>query len=253
MWRCFSQPSTRGDGRSLHQKQKSGLSGRHTRRVPPQVKVRATTNPIIQCCSGLCSPEVPVQPGSRPVRCCRSSVGAARPLRASYHTNLFTRGGQGPIAGHTRLRGRVGSSHTRWDHWLLLSDDVTGPLLPLLVPEVERPSVLQVVNVPVVTNQRCERWHQNAGIKVTIWPEMVCAGYRQGGKDSCKGDSGGPLMVQQADGRWVLIGLVSAGFSCGKPGQPGIYHRISSTSDWISFYINGRDHTSRRRRRLLFT
>ena len=53
MWRCSSQPSTRGDGRSLHQKQKSGLSGRHTRRVPPQVKVRATTNPIIQCCSGI--------------------------------------------------------------------------------------------------------------------------------------------------------------------------------------------------------
>ena len=90
---------------------------------------------------------------------------------------------------------------------------------------------------------------------------MVCAGYREGGKDSCKGDSGGPLMViskvtfdsfefysnfflqvQQADGRWVLIGIVSAGFSCGKPGQPGIYHRISSTSDWISYYTNNRDH-----------
>lgn len=116
----------------------------------------------------------------------------------------------------------------------LVPDDVSGPLIQFLVPEIKRPSVLQVVNVPVLENARCERWHQNAGIKVRIWNEMVCAGYRQGGKDSCKGDSGGPLMVQQADGRWVLIGLVSAGFSCGKPGQPGIYHRISATSDWIT-------------------
>ena len=34
-----------------------------------------------------------------------------------------------------------------------------------------------------------------------------------------QGDSGGPLMVRQRDGRFVLVGLVSAGFSCGKPGQ----------------------------------
>jgi len=123
----------------------------------------------------------------------------------------------------------------------LIPEDVTGPLISILVPEVKRPSVLQVVNVPVITNEKCERWHNDQGIQVQIWPEMVCAGYREGGKDSCKGDSGGPLMVQQADGRWVLIGIVSAGFSCGKPGQPGIYHRISGTSDWISFYTNNRD------------
>ena len=36
---------------------------------------------------------------------------------------------------------------------------------------------------------------------------------------SMQGDSGGPLMVRQRDGRFVLVGLVSAGFSCGKPGQ----------------------------------
>ncbi|KAK2713799.1 hypothetical protein QYM36_009623 [Artemia franciscana] len=47
------------------------------------------------------------------------------------------------------------------------------------------------------------------------------------------GDSGGPLMLEDG-GRWTLVGIVSAGFSCAQPGQPGIYHRVSATTDWIS-------------------
>ena len=74
---------------------------------------------------------------------------------------------------------------------------------------------------------------------------MLCAGHEHGGKDACQGDSGGPLMtklnyttnnVSTVTGkRWTLVGLVSAGYSCAKPGQPGIYHRISKSSDWISY------------------
>ena len=33
--------------------------------------------------------------------------------------------------------------------------------------------------------------------------------------------------VQDDYGRWMLVGVVSAGYSCAKPGQPGIYHRYS--------------------------
>jgi hypothetical protein len=52
-----------------------------------------------------------------------------------------------------------------------------------------------------------------------------------------QGDSGGPLMTEKA-GRWYLIGIVSAGYSCAQRGQPGIYHRVAHTVDWISYIIN---------------
>jgi len=121
----------------------------------------------------------------------------------------------------------------------IIPDDQLGPLAFLIPKAQKRPTVLQVVDVPLIENRQCEQWHSRRGITVRLYPEMLCAGYKAGGKDSCKGDSGGPLMVRQRDGRFVLVGLVSAGFSCGKPGQPGIYHRISSTADWVSYQING--------------
>lgn len=54
---------------------------------------------------------------------------------------------------------------------------------------------------------------------------------------SVQGDSGGPLMMEKG-ARWFLIGIVSAGYSCAQRGQPGIYHRVAHTVDWISYIIN---------------
>lgn len=47
----------------------------------------------------------------------------------------------------------------------------------------------------------------------------------------------GPLMNEKS-GRWYLIGIVSAGYSCASRGQPGIYHRVAHTVDWISHIVN---------------
>jgi len=100
-----------------------------------------------------------------------------------------------------------------------------------------RPKVLQAVDVITINSTDCENWHRNAGIRVTIYEEMMCAGHREGGRDACQGDSGGPLMTKDSDGNWILIGLVSAGYSCAKPGQPGIYHRLSETVGWVHYVI----------------
>lgn len=32
-------------------------------------------------------------------------------------------------------------------------------------------------------------------------------------------------------------GVVSAGYSCASRGQPGIYHRVPFTVDWISYVV----------------
>jgi hypothetical protein len=92
---------------------------------------------------------------------------------------------------------------------------------------------LREVQVPMVSDERCQ---QSNGPTVGFEPtSMVCAGELAGGKDSCGGDSGGPLMVPDATGAMVLAGTVSFGFSCGVPTQYGVYARVGGASlyDWI--------------------
>jgi len=99
-----------------------------------------------------------------------------------------------------------------------------------------RPKILQAVDVITINNTECEQWHRSAGIRVHIYNEMLCAGHKEGGRDACQGDSGGPLMTKDPDsGQWTLLGVVSAGYSCAKPGQPGIYHRLSETVGWVNY------------------
>ena len=73
---------------------------------------------------------------------------------------------------------------------------VNGPSVGFGWREIETCFFFQVVDVPMIENRECERWHRGKGINVIIYDEMICAGYYHGGKDSCQGDSGGPLMTE---------------------------------------------------------
>ena len=54
------------------------------------------------------------------------------------------------------------------------------------------------------------------------------------GKDSCRGDSGGLLMVQEYPfAPWYQIGLVSFGTSYCGVGAPGVYTKITNYLPWI--------------------
>ncbi|RHY52190.1 hypothetical protein DYB34_004712 [Aphanomyces astaci] len=56
------------------------------------------------------------------------------------------------------------------------------------------------------------------------------------GEDSCGGDSGGPLTIEE-NGTVRLVGLVSWGISCGLRGFPGIYERASAAHAFIEPYL----------------
>lgn len=81
---------------------------------------------------------------------------------------------------------------------------------------------LREARVHVLADSRCERAYPGNSEGTYVARTMVCAGEVRGGKDACQGDSGGPLVAQGK-----LIGLVSWGSGCGRPGSPGVYTRVS--------------------------
>jgi len=65
---------------------------------------------------------------------------------------------------------------------------------------------------------------------------MICAA--SPGRDSCNGDSGGPLIAPGPNGTRIQVGITSWGFGCADPNFPGVYSRIASQHEWITSYIN---------------
>ncbi|XP_058448403.1 CLIP domain-containing serine protease B4-like [Malaya genurostris] len=103
--------------------------------------------------------------------------------------------------------------------------------------EAERGSRYKLfVAVSGVSMQHCQEQYPNAKID----DRQICAG-GEAGKDSCKGDSGGPLMdVEYSKGQVVyyLAGVVSFGRQCGMRDVPGVYTNVHRFVNWVSNHID---------------
>ncbi|CAH8856674.1 unnamed protein product [Trichobilharzia szidati] len=100
-------------------------------------------------------------------------------------------------------------------------------------------NALRHLNIPLLSLNEC---NQTEVYKGKITETMICAGYLIGGKDACKGDSGGPLMCQLKNNTvhqiWYQIGVVSFGKSCAASGTPGVYSNVTFAIDWIYSVIH---------------
>ncbi|NXF08197.1 GRAA protein, partial [Smithornis capensis] len=95
---------------------------------------------------------------------------------------------------------------------------------------------LREVNISVINREICnDEQHYNG--KPVITQNMICAGDKNGKKDSCNGDSGGPLRCKN-----IMRGITSFGKKnkCGKADGPGVYTRLTKQYlQWIRKTIGG--------------
>jgi trypsin len=81
------------------------------------------------------------------------------------------------------------------------------------------------VKVNAINNEICNDQYNNEIDTIS----SLCAAAI--GKDSCNGDSGGPLLLPSSNGNDVVVGIVSGGIGCALQQFPGIYSRVSTVAN----------------------
>ncbi|XP_043730496.1 mannan-binding lectin serine protease 1 isoform X2 [Cervus elaphus] len=94
------------------------------------------------------------------------------------------------------------------------------------------PETLMEIEIPIVDYHICREAY--APLKKKVTRDMICAGEKEGGRDACAGDSGGPMVtLDRKRGQWYLVGTVSWGVDCGKKDRYGVYSYIFHNKAWI--------------------
>uniref|UniRef100_A0A4W3GD53 Ovochymase 2 n=1 Tax=Callorhinchus milii TaxID=7868 RepID=A0A4W3GD53_CALMI len=105
-------------------------------------------------------------------------------------------------------------------------------------------NILQEVELPILDPKTCLQVLQSV-MKRYKGTTLLCAGFPDGQRDACEGDSGGPLMCKREGGSWTVAGVTSWGMGCGRSwkdnnnkwpslrGTPGIFINVKLLHSWI--------------------
>ncbi|XP_058017713.1 ovochymase-2 [Ahaetulla prasina] len=111
------------------------------------------------------------------------------------------------------------------------------------------PDILHEVRLPILDQTQCSRILSTLRRPIQSHT-IMCAGFPDGGKDACQGDSGGSLVCQREHGSWTLIGVTSWGIGCArswiynlqrkyeKRGTPGVFTDLTKVLPWIQQHID---------------
>ena len=96
--------------------------------------------------------------------------------------------------------------------------------------------IMMQVDVPVIDQSKCKISY------TSLEPCQICAGYDEGQKDACSGDSGSPMFtfvsaLNSTASTPIQTGIVSYGKGCARPGYYGVYTRVSLFYNWIMSVI----------------
>merc|ERR1712079_942596 len=101
--------------------------------------------------------------------------------------------------------------------------------------------VLKEIALPVVGHQQCQDSLRRTrlGRRFQLDDSFICAG-GVGGKDTCKGDGGSPLVCASKEDpfTYVQAGVVAWGIGCGEDTTPGVYASVSKPVCWIDYSMS---------------
>ncbi|KAJ8675592.1 hypothetical protein QAD02_011378 [Eretmocerus hayati] len=106
-------------------------------------------------------------------------------------------------------------------------DKTIATIVGFSIRKYENSHRLSSTTIRIVSHSYCNAsWIHLDGSPI---PDTVlCAGVANGSRDTCGGDSGGPLIIDKR-----LAGITSFGVDCGTYSLPSVYTEVASFRQWI--------------------